>query len=126
MKKSTNNTTELKAKRGAETLKIPFSLLFIEEGFNIRSDYGDLSALKSSIIENGQQEPIKVMKITSGEHKGKYKVIEGHRRVTAIGQAISEGHDIVFVIALSTKKTDEEQLIEMLTAGIHKKESTLR
>ncbi len=122
MKNSTNNTTQLKAKRGAETLKIPFSLLLIEEGFNIRYDYGDINALKDSIVENGQQEPIKVMKITSGENKGKFKVIEGHRRTTAIGQAIAEGHDIAFVIALSTKKTAEEQLIEMLTAGIHKKE----
>lgn len=122
MKNETKATAELTVKRGAEIMKIPFNLLYVEEGFNIRTDMGDIEGLKNNIIELGQQEPIKVKKITSGEHKGKYQVIEGHRRTAAIGQAISEGHDIEFVLALASKGNSEDTIFEMLSAGIYKKE----
>ena len=46
--------------RGEEVIKIPLEKVKIRENFNVREDYGDVSGLAQSIMENGQEIPAKV------------------------------------------------------------------
>lgn len=73
------------------------------EGWNARTDYGDIEALKNSIVESGLKEPLK------GYVEGdKIKLTNGHRRLTAIMQAIGEGHEIKTVPFLTEERYANE------------------
>jgi ParB/RepB/Spo0J family partition protein len=58
---------------------IPLEELKIQEGFNVREDYGDIDELAKSLVENGQLEPLT---IRSGED-GSIIIVNGHRRIKA-------------------------------------------
>lgn len=87
-----------------DLLKLDPKMLVIEEGFNTRIDFGDLSELKNSIIENGVLVPLRGFK--KGDN---YVITEGHRRLTAVMQAINEGHEILRVPFMSEKVTSSEE-----------------
>ena len=55
----------------------------IEEGFNTRTDYGNIDELMNSIIENGVKIPLRGFK--DGDF---YIITDGHRRLTATMKAI--------------------------------------
>lgn len=65
-----------------ETPTVPFHLLAVEQGFNVRTQYDDkeIKALAESIKEHGQNTPLKV------HRNGGTKLIidEGHRRYLAM------------------------------------------
>jgi ParB family chromosome partitioning protein len=66
-----------------------FNEIVVEEGFNIRYDYGDIQELSNSIVENGITNPIHAY-----QKKGdinRYTLIEGHRRIRAVELAIKQG-----------------------------------
>jgi ParB family transcriptional regulator, chromosome partitioning protein len=86
----------------------------VEEGFNIRVDYGDINELAKSIKENGQKMPIRGVR--SDNDPNKYIVIDGHRRFAAIKLAIEMGAEIEFVdMFLEPKRYNmEERTMDML------------
>ncbi len=88
-------------------------LLSIEEGFNTRTDYGDIDELKDSIIENGVKIPLR------GHKEGDvYIITDGHRRLMAINKAIAEGTEIARVpFMLEKKKTAEERIFEIILSN---------
>lgn len=65
-----------------------FKELQIEEGFNVRYDYGDIQELANSILENGIQNPIHAYQ-KKGEIN-RYNLIEGHRRYKAVELLIKQ------------------------------------
>ena len=95
--------------------------LRIEEGFNTRTDYGDIDALMNSIIENGVLVPL------SGYKEGDFFVIvNGHRRFKAIQLALSLGNDIARVQFISgRKKTLEERIFDIVLTNDGKELSGL-
>jgi ParB/RepB/Spo0J family partition protein len=67
---------------------ILFEEIVVEEGFNIRYDYGNIQELADSIVENGITNPIHAY-----QKKGdinRYTLIEGHRRYKAVELAIKQ------------------------------------
>jgi ParB/RepB/Spo0J family partition protein len=65
---------------------IPYENLQVEDGFNVREDYGDIDELAKSLAENGQLQPLTVR---LGEDK-KAVVIDGHRRMKALSIAVEK------------------------------------
>lgn len=96
--------------------------LVVAEGFNVRTDMGDINALKDSILDTGLQVPLKAKKVKGEEDK--YQVVDGHRRLQAILMAIEEGHDIPYVEVVSFTGNDEEQIVAMLVTGTGQKPLT--
>jgi ParB/RepB/Spo0J family partition protein len=112
-------TTEqiLKSKRKDLHLVSPYNII-IEEGFNARTDYGDIDGLKESIINSGQLEPVIAYKKIGTDQ---WVLTDGHRRYTAIMKAITEGHDIPYIELKAGSSNPEERLFAMVITGVDKK-----
>lgn len=83
----------------------------IEDGFNVRTDYGDIEWLKESIRENGVIQALRCRK-TNGE----YVLIDGHRRHRACMMLVEEGVQVRVPVMMCGKSTSPEQrIIEMMT-----------
>ena len=95
--------------------------IVVEEGFNVRIDYGDLEGLMNSIIANGQIEPVLGYKIQGSEQ---YVLTDGHRRFKAIQMAIEKGHEIPYVKLIKTSSNAEDRLFQMVITGVDKKPLT--
>jgi ParB/RepB/Spo0J family partition protein len=108
-------------KNSSSLLKIDPSNIRIVDGFNVRQDMGDLEELASSLIENGQLEPLIVSKV-KGEDT--YELIEGHRRMAAINLLRERGEDFPYVTATTSQMTAEERIFAMLVTGSTKKNLT--
>lgn len=76
----------------SDLFKIDPKQIKIKNNFNARKEYGDIEALKISIINSGLKNPLRVY----AENEGIF-LIDGHRRLTAIMQAINEGNEIKYV-----------------------------
>ena len=92
--------------------------IIVEEGFNVRTDMGDIDALSQSIVEVGQLEPITVCKQRGTD---KYILTDGHRRMAAILQAIENGKEIPYVRAIVSTGNVEDRIFAMVITGIGKK-----
>jgi ParB family chromosome partitioning protein len=113
---------EVKATKKNDMMLIDPQNIVVVDNFNVRKDYGDIDSLSESIINNGQLEPVICVKIRGTEQ---YKLVEGHRRLMAIKQAISKGYDIPYVKALTLSSTNEEDhVFAMLITGTGKKPLT--
>lgn len=107
--------TELNKTQRKDLFYLDPRMLSVEEGFNVRIDYGDLEELKKSIIENGLKVPIRGYKVYG---KNEYIVVDGHRRFMAVMMAIDEGSEIARVPFISEeKKTAEERNFEMIISN---------
>lgn len=86
--------------------KLSSSELEIKEGFNIRTDYGDIETLANSI----EQEGIKVPLIGHKEN-GMFIPTDGHRRFKAVQYLQSQGRcmDIEIPFCVQPKDYTEEQ-----------------
>jgi len=105
-------TVRENSQRGEEVVKIPLDKLVIREGFNVRTDYGDIEGLAQSILENGQTVAGRVDILENGT----FLLVEGHRRVQALFHLKENGHQPVFKAIVNGKKTTEEQrIIQMFT-----------
>lgn len=60
----------------------------VEDGFNVRQDYGDIEALAQSIIENGIKTPLRGHRPSGSE---KIIITDGHRRLRAARLAHNKG-----------------------------------
>lgn len=117
METPVNEVETLKTKKNDLLLIDPRNIVE-EEGFNVRTDMGDLDSLADSIISVGQLEPISVMKIRGEEQ---YCLTDGHRRMAAIRLAIEKGHPIPYVRAIVSSGNLEDRIFAMVITGIGKK-----
>lgn len=110
-----------------DMLKVPLSQIDVEEGFNVRKDYGDIDGLARQFASQGQKQPIKG--IRNGE---RITITVGHRSFEAIKLANEkyigkEGYrKEPFTTALViTEKLDEKgRVLEMLLDGEGRKPLT--
>ena len=63
---------------------IPLDKIEIEDGFNVRSDYGDIPELAADIAQNGVLNPLTVR--MTGE---RLVLSDGHRRLAAVKYAVA-------------------------------------
>lgn len=78
----------------------------IEEGFNVRYDYGDIKGLAQSIIENGIKVPLK------GKIQDDVVVItDGHRRLKAVEYAYQQGYTDIKIPVVREGRTSEEDRV---------------
>lgn len=101
------------AKRG-NIYEVDPRTLQIIEGFNSREDYGDIDALKKSIIENGVRQPLR-----GYVENDQIWITDGHRRLRAVMQAIAEGHEIATVPLLSEDRyaSQEDYLLTQIVSN---------
>lgn len=91
---------------------VPFQLLAVMPGFNIRTDMGDMNALIASIRENGVKVPLRGYKEKGSE---KYIVVDGHRRFEALSVVANESNETYYVpfVLEPQKYNDEQRVIDM-------------
>lgn len=92
--------------------------IIVRDGFNVRSDMGDIDGLADSIAETGLQVPLKAKKVRGDET---WELVDGHRRMAAIQVAIERGFDIPYVEVLPFKGNEEEQVFAMIITGTGQK-----
>lgn len=117
MEQVLNAEETLKTKK-TDLLMIDPRNIIVEEGFNVRTDMGDIDGLSESIVEVGQLEPITVCKQRGTD---KYILTDGHRRMAAINRAIEQGKNIPYVRAIVSTGNIEDRLFAMVITGIGKK-----
>lgn len=110
--------SEVKNTKRTDIMLVDPRNIVVKDGFNVRSDMGDIQALSDSIVETGLQVPLKAKKV-KGEDK--YELVDGHRRMAAIQLAIENGNDIQFVEVLPFKGNDEDRVFAMIITGIGQK-----
>ena len=90
----------------------------IEEGFNVRQDYGDLKELSDSIESNGIRVPIRGYK-----KNGAYWITDGHRRYKAAKMLEKKGIEVLipFLADNRGEGSQEQRVIDMLICNEGKK-----
>ena len=97
----------------SDFLKVLISGIVVEEGFNVREDYGDIDALAQQIAAQGQKQPLKGKRV-----KEQIILTAGHRRFEAIKLANEKyGANIERVDVISEKSSDKARIFEMLIDG---------
>lgn len=106
--------TTINKEKKTDLFKIDPRAIDVQEGFNARNDYGDIESLRDSIIENGVEVPLKVYR--NAEEKGRYILVDGHRRHRATMMAIEGGADIAYVPARMAERNSnqESRLFDMI------------
>lgn len=104
----TNKTTK------TDIYKIDPRNIVVKEGFNSRSDFGDLDELAQQIAEQGVLNPISVQVFKDENGNEKYQLVDGERRYRAVMKLINSGHEIARVPTLFVSKncSEEELLIQ--------------
>ena len=110
--------SEVKATKRTDRMLVDPRNIVIVDGFNVRTDLGDIEALGDSILEMGLQVPLMAKKVR-GEDK--YELVDGHRRFTAIKHLLSKGYDIPYVDVIPFNGNDEERILAMITTGTGQK-----
>jgi len=101
---------EINKTKRSDLLFIDPRLIKLQEGFNTRTDFGDLEELSLSIIENGVLNPLRGHK--DGDN---YILTDGERRYRAVFMALNKGIDIARVPFISEKKKSlEERIFDIL------------
>lgn len=101
----------------SDIFKVPFLLLEIVDGLNIRKELGNIPELAESIRENGLKVPLRGYR--NGE---KICVVDGHRRYAAMKLLHEQGVDVIASVILETRGTNEEQrIIDMVLTNDGKK-----
>lgn len=82
-------------------------IINVQEGLNPRQEFGDLTELKGSIVQNGVRNPLRVF-----IRDGKIWLSHGERRLRSVMELISEGQDIKTVPVIPEERgISEEQLV---------------
>lgn len=103
---------QLKEKR-TDLYHVTLDNVVVIEGFNIRKDYGDIDILANSIEKNGILKPLDAYK-----KDGKYFLIDGHRRITAVKKLAEKGINVLIPIRPESRGVSEEQrIINMVVAN---------
>jgi len=95
--------------------KIDPRQIVIKEGWNQRTDFGDLDELAKSIAENGVLNPVHFIKNDAGE----IEIVDGERRLKATLLAIKNGADIQAIpgFPVDKKKSEIDRLFIQLIAN---------
>lgn len=86
----------------------------VEEGFNPRTDYGDMEELMERIRENGVRVPTKGYIIKSEGKADRYVITGGHRRLQVCLELIREGVPVYLPFVGGEKPSEEDRLIETI------------
>jgi ParB family transcriptional regulator, chromosome partitioning protein len=111
--------TEILKTKKTDILSIDPRNIYVQDGFNVRVDLGDLDSLSESIASIGQQIPLKVVKDRGFE---RYRVIDGHRRYSAILMAIDKGAAIPFIKCELFSGNAEDEIFTMIVTGTGQKQ----
>lgn len=95
--------------------KVDSRLIKIEDGFNVREDYGDINELANSIRENGVIVPVRGFR--DGDH---VILTDGHRRISACRILENEGMEVRVPVMIVRKPTMESRLVEMFISNTGK------
>jgi ParB/RepB/Spo0J family partition protein len=107
---TTTKSEPMKSKK-TDLHLVDIRIIEIQEGFNIRTDYGDMEGLVSSIREHGVIQPLRCFR-----KDGRYFLIDGHRRHKACMVLVDEGIDIRVAVVTEGKQVSQEQrVIDMMT-----------
>ncbi len=107
------------SKLGEQVIYIATDKIVVRDGFNCRTEYGDITALANSIFENGQEVPgrVDVMK------DGTFMLTDGHRRfkaLTYINEVLSSTAFLFKAIVNDRQTTEEERILQMFTTQDNK------
>jgi len=97
--------------------KVPFGKLAVEDGFNVREDYGDVEELARQIAENGQKTP---MIVRLSDDASKVVIIDGHRRHQAIELANKKYDASIKEVACINEErgaNEESRIVDMFVLG---------
>lgn len=113
--------TDIKETKRKDLLQVDPRNIVVKEGFNVRTDMGNLEELLESILEVGLQNPIKCSKVRG---TNQYELVEGHRRFAAIQLGIERGYDFQFIDVLPFTGNEEDKILTMIVTGIGQKKLT--
>ena len=106
-------SVEGKAIKKTDMLKVRLDAIDVEEGFNVREDYGDVDKLAQQIVSQGQKQPLKGVR--NGE---RITLTAGHRRFAAIKLANEKyGANIEYALVITEKADEKSRVLEMLIDG---------
>lgn len=106
--------------RNGEILTISLKNIVVQEGFNVRSDFGNIEELAKSIIASGQKEPIKVRLSDDGK---KALLVNGERRFRAVAYAnehLGASIETMRCIKVERGANEESLVVEMLLCNAGK------
>lgn len=83
----------------------------VEAGYNVREQV-NIDELKKSIKVNGVKQPLAVRQ--DGDI---IYLVQGHRRLQAVMELIAEGHEIKGIPAFSSRMSDEDRVIDLITSN---------
>lgn len=116
MSKEKETTTDGRPPR-KDVFFLTLDQISIQEGFNVRQDYGDLKELADSIEANGVRVPIRGYK-----KDGIYWLTDGHRRYKASQLLAEKGIEIRIPFLADGKDSSQEQrVIDMIICNDGKK-----
>lgn len=102
----TNKTTK------TDIFNIDPRSIVVVNGFNSRTDFGNIDELAAQIKEQGMLNPITVIPQKDENNVETYRLVDGERRYRAVMKLIGEGHDIARIKALFlSKSTSEEDML---------------
>lgn len=83
--------------------------IHVREGFNARTDFGDLTELKKSIAENGLRVPLKVV-----IEDGKFYLVNGERRYRALQLLHDEKIQVDIPVVVEKEMTEEQKQLDLI------------
>ena len=84
--------------------KIDPRAIVVEEGFNSRTDFGDIEELADEIKEQGVLNPITVVPFKNENGEDRYRIVDGERRYRACMHILNNGGEIARIPALFASK----------------------
>ncbi|EHA1082439.1 hypothetical protein I8Y06_003315 [Photobacterium damselae] len=101
----------------AETYRVDFNLLYVEDGFNVRElDEDQINSFCHSYI-NGLFVPALDVEPVTVNDKIRFKVIDGHHRYAGAMKANSKGADIKTLPVVEFSGNDSDKLFHMITSS---------
>jgi len=96
---------ELNKTTKTDVFQIDPRRIVVMDGFNSRSNFGDIDELAAQIKEQGMLNPISVQSFKDENGEERYKLIDGERRYRAVMKLINSGFEIARIKALVLPKT---------------------
>ena len=97
------------------------SLITVKDGFNSRSDFGDITELAGQIESAGLKNPIHVSPYIDEHGVERYALVDGERRYRALMQLINDGKEVGMVPAIFTdSKTEVDLVVEQIMCNLGK------
>ena len=114
--KQHENEIEVLTEKRSDILNLDPRVITVEEGFNVREDFGDLEELAISIAENGVRNNLRGYK-----KDGVYYLTDGHRRLKAALMLIERGMAIRVPFMSEKAPSAEKRIIDMYICNDGKK-----